>query len=300
MWKIGPECRAACEMRTCQRDELRRAQCLRHRPLRFRHRGRAAGGRRCGLPRRRAHQEGGRDQQRPGRDPNHQHRGAPVIGRDQPACERRDRQRRHAHAGRHQRYRKAAMVLDPGARHRDHWRIETAGRDPDQHAEEELQLPQGGGLLAPTSPIPSSTLPASTTMRVPKRSDNVPQKKAASPMKRKSMVEAAEMPLFDQPIAVEIGCRKTASDIIVPKPTQVLSARRRRRRSSHRTIGWARSCVPRHFLDCCGLSRRNGGPFTPAGQGGVAHGRSASTRRTDGGVHPTRRRHGGIGCMRAV
>jgi hypothetical protein len=38
------------------------------------------------------------------------------------------------------------------------------------------------------------------------------------------MVEAAEMPLFDQPIAVEIGCRKTASDIIVPKPTQVISA----------------------------------------------------------------------------
>jgi len=52
----------------------------------------------------------------------------------------------------------------------------------------------------------------------------LPQKKAASPMQRKSMVEAAEMPLFDQPIAVEIGCRKTASDIIVPKPTQVISA----------------------------------------------------------------------------
>ena len=72
--------------------------------------------------------------------------------------------------------------------------------------------------------MPSSTLPASTTMRVPNRSDNAPQKKAASPMQRKSIVAAAETPLRDQPIAVEIGCRNTASDSIVPKPTQVISA----------------------------------------------------------------------------
>ena len=38
------------------------------------------------------------------------------------------------------------------------------------------------------------------------------------------MVAAAEMPLRDQPIAAEIGCRNTASDNIVPKPTQVISA----------------------------------------------------------------------------
>jgi len=37
-------------------------------------------------------------------------------------------------------------MFDPGARHRDHRRIEAAGRDPDQHAEEELELPQARGL----------------------------------------------------------------------------------------------------------------------------------------------------------
>ena len=67
-------------------------------------------------------------------------------------------------------------------------------------------------------------LPASTTMRVPKRSDIAPQKKAANPMKRKSSVAAAETPARDQPMASEIGCRNTASDSIEPKPTQVISA----------------------------------------------------------------------------
>jgi hypothetical protein len=78
--------------------------------------------------------------------------------------------------------------------------------------------------LAPIRPMPSSTLPIRTTMRVPNRSDNVPQKNAANPMARKSIVAAAETPLTDQPVFVEIGCRNTASDNIVPKPTQVISA----------------------------------------------------------------------------
>ncbi len=43
-------------------------------------------------------------------------------------------------------------------------------------------------------------------------------------MNRKSSVAASEMPATDQPIACEIGCRNTASDSIVPKPTQVISA----------------------------------------------------------------------------
>jgi len=61
-------------------------------------------------------------------------------------------------------------------------------------------------------------------MRVPKRSDNVPHRNAANPMQRKSSVAAAETPARDQPIASEIGCRNTASDSIVPNPTQVISA----------------------------------------------------------------------------
>ena len=78
--------------------------------------------------------------------------------------------------------------------------------------------------LAATRPVPSSSAPASTTMRVPNRSDSAPQKNAANPMERKSIVAAAETPLRDQPIASEIGCRNTASDSIAPKPTQVISA----------------------------------------------------------------------------
>ena len=74
------------------------------------------------------------------------------------------------------------------------------------------------------SPIASRIAPDSTTIRVPKRSDIVPQKKAASAMARKSSVAAPEMPACDQPIVSDIGCRNTASDIIVPKPTQVISA----------------------------------------------------------------------------
>ena len=79
-------------------------------------------------------------------------------------------------------------------------------------------------MLAVTRPRPSSTLPASTTMRVPNRSDSAPQKKAATPMQRKFSVDAAETPARDQPIASDIGCRNTASDSIEPKPTQVISA----------------------------------------------------------------------------
>src|SRR6185369_10912680 len=77
--------------------------------------------------------------------------------------------------------------------------------------------------LAVTRPMPRSTLPSSTTMRVPKRSDRMPHKKAAAPMHRKSSVAAAEMPLRDQPVSAAIGCRKTASESMAPMPMQVIS-----------------------------------------------------------------------------
>ena len=51
-------------------------------------------------------------------------------------------------------------------------------------------------------------------MRVPNRSDSAPQKNAASPIARKSIVAAADTPLRDQPMSCEIGCRNTASDSI--------------------------------------------------------------------------------------
>ena len=59
----------------------------------------------------------------------------------------------------------------------------------------------------------------STTMRVPKRSLSAPQPKAAKPIARKSMVMAVEMPVRDQPVASDIGCRKTASENIEPMAT---------------------------------------------------------------------------------
>lgn len=128
-------------MRQRQRDELRRAQRLRHGPFGLR-RARSRWHRDVRSLRRRAHQERGRDQQHPCGDADHEHREAPIIGRDQPACGGGDRQRRNAHAGRHQRDGEAAMLVDPGARKRHHRRIEAAGGDPDQHAEAELELPQ--------------------------------------------------------------------------------------------------------------------------------------------------------------
>ena len=78
--------------------------------------------------------------------------------------------------------------------------------------------------LASTSARPSNTAPISTTMRVPKRSLTAPQPKAPSPMTRKFSVIALDMPARDQPVAVAIGSRNTASENIAPMATQVMSA----------------------------------------------------------------------------
>ena len=61
-------------------------------------------------------------------------------------------------------------------------------------------------------------------MRVPKRSLSAPQPKAAKPIARKSMVMAVEMPVRDQPVSADMGCRNTASENIEPMLTQVISA----------------------------------------------------------------------------
>ena len=90
----------------------------------------AAAGRR----RRATDQERAGSSSDPGADADDQLRGAPVVGVDQPRGERRDRHRRHAHAGRHQRHRQAAVPLEPRGRGRDHRREEAAGGDADQHA----------------------------------------------------------------------------------------------------------------------------------------------------------------------
>ena len=78
--------------------------------------------------------------------------------------------------------------------------------------------------LASVSASPSSTAPISTTMRVPKRSLAAPQPKAPRPMIRKLSVMALEMPARDQPVAVDIGSRNTASENMAPMATQVISA----------------------------------------------------------------------------
>ena len=43
-------------------------------------------------------------------------------------------------------------------------------------------------------------------------------------MLRKFSVAVADTPARDQPVVSEIGVRNTASDIIAPMPTQVMSA----------------------------------------------------------------------------
>ena len=61
-------------------------------------------------------------------------------------------------------------------------------------------------------------------MRGPNRSVSAPQPKAATPIARKSIVIAVEMPVRDQPVASDIGCRKTASEKRQPMATQPIRA----------------------------------------------------------------------------
>ena len=78
--------------------------------------------------------------------------------------------------------------------------------------------------LASTSAAPSSRAPASATMRAPNRSLSAPHMKPARPIARKSKVIALEIPVRDQPVAADIGCRNTASENIAPMATQPISA----------------------------------------------------------------------------
>jgi hypothetical protein len=56
------------------------------------------------------------------------------------------------------------------------------------------------------------------------RSLSAPQPKPAAPMTRKSSIMALEIPVRDQPVSVDIGCRKTASENMEPMATHVISA----------------------------------------------------------------------------
>ena len=80
-----------------------------------------------------------------------QHGGAPVIGRDQPARERRDRHRRHAHAGRDQRDGEAAVLLEPALTAAIIGAKKAPAASADQHAIGELELPAAS---SPGSPAP--------------------------------------------------------------------------------------------------------------------------------------------------
>ena len=75
--------------------------------------------------------------------------------------------------------------------------------------------------LAITVPRPRRTPPRSTTTRVPSRSDSAPQTNDPTPMLTKLRSAAVEMPVRDQPIASDMGWRKTPSESIAPNPTQV-------------------------------------------------------------------------------
>ena len=179
--------------------------------------------RRClGRP---AHQQRRRDQQDPGGDGDHQHGDSPVIGRDQPARERRDRHRRDADAGRDQRHREAAVGVEPHGGRRDQRREEAAGGEADQNAIGELELDQRRraageherqARAAPRRPAPRGGRRSGRWPR-PSRSD-------ATPITMKSSVIALEMPARDQPVSAAIGCRKTGSENIAPMATQVISA----------------------------------------------------------------------------
>ena len=135
---------AASEEGRRQHEELRGAQRLSDRhgvPSAGRHRaGSAAGGRW-----RAAHQERRRDQQHPGQHRDRELGGTPVIVRQQPAREGRDRHRRDAHAGRDQRDREAAVLLEPAGHGDHHGREDRSGGRADQDAVDDLELDQAGG-----------------------------------------------------------------------------------------------------------------------------------------------------------
>ncbi len=154
-------------------------------------------------------------------DADHQHRRAPVIGCNQPAGERRDRQRRHAHAGRYQRHREAAVVFDPGARqppssaHRNRRRQCRSARRTASWNCHRLARP---GSPADQAERRAAREPISTTMRVP-----IPVGQRAPEEGGKPHDEEVERHrrrharCATSPSLREIGCRNTASDNIAPK-----------------------------------------------------------------------------------
>ncbi|MNL30281.1 hypothetical protein D3C87_1520080 [compost metagenome] len=87
-----------------------------------------------------ADQKYGRQENDPGTDADHQHGRAPVAEFvDQEPGERRNRHRRHAHAGGDKRYGETAVVIEPAHGKRDHRRHEGTGRQADKTAIEDLE-----------------------------------------------------------------------------------------------------------------------------------------------------------------
>jgi hypothetical protein len=74
--------------------------------------------------------------------------------------------------------------------------------------------------LASARPAPRTTLPASTTTRVPKRSLSAPQAKLPTPIARKFSVIAPEIAVRDQPVSCAMGWRNTASEKTAPMAMQ--------------------------------------------------------------------------------
>jgi hypothetical protein len=81
--------------------------------------------------------------------------------------------------------------------------------------------PSVAARLAVTRPRPSRTPPLSTTVRVPMRSESAPQTNALTPMDSQLMSAVVEMPVRDQPIASDTGCKNTLSASMAPTPTHV-------------------------------------------------------------------------------
>jgi hypothetical protein len=70
---------------------------------------------------------------------------------------------------------------------------------------------------------PSSDAPASSTGLGPYLSSSAPHAKLAKPIARNPSVIALDMPVRDQPVACDIGCRNTGNENIAPIATQPIS-----------------------------------------------------------------------------
>src|SRR6266851_2950235 len=100
---------------------------------------------------------GGGDDDQPRQVPDHEHRGAPVVGGDQVARQGPDGGGAEPDAGGDQRDRQAPVLREPAGGGGGQGSVEAARRETHQHPEQELELAERRGLARGDEPEPEQT-----------------------------------------------------------------------------------------------------------------------------------------------